>query len=349
MVAGLIFMNYITSALTYYVAWGVLVAAGHNIALTIAIDKTLTNWFIRKRGIALGMRLVLAGIGGVIVLPVVTSLIIAEGWRTTCLIWAGVMFVGIPILAFFIKQKRPEHYGLLPDGATVDSAVETDTRAILDRGVQYAASFQETEFTLRQAMKTRAFLFLLLSWACYIFIIGSFQVHCIPFLTDLGIDQTEAGNMMAIMVFFMIPSRFISGFLVDRVRKERLNYLSMGAFLLQAIGITAFLLHQTVPMIYVLLIFYGFGTGGPTLLQLAIGGRYFGRKAFASIQGTAILFSAPVALFAPIYTGWVYDTTGSYTTAFIIFVALAVVAALLMLFLRPPQMPETTADVSRFM
>ena len=346
---GLLLMNFINSPWAYYVTWGVLIGIGGNLANTIAIDKALTNWFIKKRGLAFGVRFVIIGICGVIVLPVVTWLVTTEGWRTTCLVWAGVMFVGIPLAWYFVKQRRPEYYGLLPDGATIESGEEADIDTMIDRGVEYAASFQETEFTIRQAMRTQAFWLVTISWIFFLIVFGGFNIHCIPFLTDIGIDPTVAGSMMAMMVFFTIPARFLGGFLSDRIRKERLHLLIAGSFLLQAAGIVAFLAHQSITMVYVMLILYGLGSGAPTPLRLTMGGRYFGRKAFASIQGTSMMFGAPASFIAPIYAGWIWDNTGSYTTAFITFAVLATLAASLMCLVRPPKAPAEVTDIHKFM
>ena len=346
---GLVLMNFITSQWAYYLVWGVIIATGTNLALTIAVDKALADWFIKKRGLAFGIRFVLIGIFGVIVLPIVTWLVTTQGWRTTCLIWAGVMFAGVPLSWYFVKQRRPEYYGLLPDGAKVESGSKAGIDAVIDEGVEYAASLEEVEFNLRQAMRTPAYWMIVMSWACTSLVVGGINIHIIPFLTDMGIDPIAAGGMMAMMVFFTIPSRFLVGFFADRVRKERLQFLLAGAFLCQAIGIIAFLSNQTIAMMYVFLILYGFGHGATTPLKLLMGGRYFGRKAFASIQGTSMMFAAPLSLIAPVYAGWIYDTTGSYITAFITFAALATFAAFLMSLIRPPKPPTQVTDVRKFM
>jgi len=259
------------------------------------------------------------------------------------------MFTGVPLSWYFVKQKRPEYYGLFPDGATIESGSEADIDAMVDKGVEYAASFQETEFTLREAMRTPAYWLIIIAWLFAMIVVGGLNIHLIPFLTDMGLDATVAGGMLAMMVFFTIPARFLGGFLADRVRKDRLQFLVAGAFLCQAIGITAFLLNQSIAMVYVFLILFGFGSGAPTPLRLIIGGRYFGRKAFASIQGTSSVFTAPLGLLAPVYAGWVYDTTGSYITAFILFAALVTFAAFLMCLVRPPKPPAQVTDVRKFM
>jgi len=126
--------------------------------------------------------------------------------------------------------------------------------------------------------------------------------------------------------------------------------LVAGAFLLQAIGISLFLLNQSIAMVYVFLILYGFGNGAPTPLRLTMGGRYFGRKAFASIQGSSMVFTAPVGLLAPVYAGWVHDTTGSYISAFILFAVLSALAAFFMCLMRPPKPPaQVTTDIRKFL
>ena len=347
--SGLLLMYFIRSAWAYYLVWGVITAIGMNLALTIAVDKALTDWFIKKRGLALGIRFVIIGGCGVVVLPIVSWLVTTYDWRVTCLIWSLVMFTGVPMMWRFVKQKRPEYYGLLPDGVKVESDESTDLNTMIDRGVEYAAEYDEIEFTLRQALKTPAYWLITLSWIFAMAVAGAINTHCIPLLTDMGIDENVAGGMMAMMVFFTIPARFIAGVLADRVRKDRLQFLVAGTFVFQALGIGIFLLHQSVVTAYVLLVLYGFGTGAPTPLRLTMGGRYFGRKAFASIQGTSMVLTSPVALLSPVYAGWVYDSKGSYIPAFTAFVVMILIAAVLMCLMRPPKPPEQVTDIRKFL
>jgi cyanate permease len=328
------------------VAWGVLAGVGLNIGLTIAVDKTLTDWFIRKRGLAQGIKFGLIGVGGVVAIPIVTWLVTSQGWRTTCLLWGIIMLAGTPLIWLFVKQQRPEYYGLLPDGARVESGLEASINGMIDRGIEYASSLQETEFTLREALRTRTYWFLAIAFSVQTMIIGGFNIHTIPFLTDMEIDPAVASGMMAMMVFFTIPGRFLGGVIADRIGKSRLQFLLAGAFFLQAVGIGTFILNQSMPALYVLLIFYGFSSGACTPIYLVILGRYFGRKAFGSILGSAFLFRAPISLVAPIYTGWVYDTRGSYIMAFSLFAALAAAATLLLLSVRAPRLPSTGIDIT---
>jgi MFS family permease len=346
---GLALMNFVNSLWQYILVWGIIVGTGHNLGFSLAIDKSITLWFVKKRGLAFSMRFVLTGILGVIVLPIITWLVTTQGWRMTNLIWAGVIFAFLPLLWFFVKQNRPEYYGLLPDGAKTEAGPEADREAMIDKGVAYASSIGEMEFTLRQALKTRALWLLVVGWAAGSIATGGITIHLIPFLTDMGIDPIAASGMMAMMAFFYIPSRFLAGFLGDRVRTDHLRFLLAGLFLIVAVAITAFLLNQTIAMVYVFLILYGFGSGAGIVVRILILARYFGRKAHGMIHGTTNMLGTPLGFLAPVYSGWVYDTTGSYTNAFITFAVLATVGAFLICLVRPPKAPAEVTDVRKFM
>jgi MFS family permease len=338
---GLVFMNYVTEPWHYYVAWGVLVGIGYNLALTIALDKVLVTWFVKRRGMALGIRFTVIGICQVAVVPVLTWLVVTYGWRTTCLVWAVIALFCVPIAVLIIKQGRPEQYGLLPDGVSPGTEKEYDKDILTQKGTEYAEGFQEKEFTLRQAMKTQAYWLTCLAWAVNTLVAGGFGIHVVPFLTDIGISQTAAGGMLSVMVFFTIPSRFVAGWLADRLPSDRMQFIAAAAFFLQGAGIAAFLIHPSVSMAWVLLILYGFGNGAPTPVRLTMGGRFFGRKSFASILGSTMLVIAPVSMVSPVYAGWIYDRTGSYDIAFLTFAVLLGVSVILVSLVRPPKLPES--------
>ena len=344
---SLLLMNFVDSLWAFYIVWGVMLGTAHNFATTIPLDKAITNWFVKKRGTALSIKWVFSGLSGALVLPLIAWLITIQGWRMTCVIGGLVMgLIGLPLTWFCFKQHRPEYYGLLPDGATVEEEA-ADADRMIDKGVEYAAEVQEVEFTLRQAMRTPTYWLIVAAHASLGLVMGAINVHLIPFLTDIGIDPLAAAGMMAIMILASLPARFVGGFLADRMRKSHLRFLLGGAYLLQAIGIAIFLLNQTIAMIYVWFIVYGIGMGAGFTVFVAMVARYFGRKAFGSIQGSKMLFMAPFGVIAPIYAGWVYDTTGSYITAFTLFVALLTFASVLMSLTPPPKPPAQITDVTK--
>jgi nitrate/nitrite transporter NarK len=173
------------------------------------------------------------------------------------------------------------------------------------------------------------------------------SIHCIPFLTDMGVDPIKAAGMMSIWITASLPTRFIGGWAADRLKINQLRYLTSLAYFLQAAGVVIFLKYQSISIVYVWFILYGFGQGLVTSVNPLIRGRYFGRKAYGSISGISSLIMTPIGVAAPIYAGWIYDTTGSYVHAFGQFSVLLGVSTVLALFVLPPKPPAQIGDVRK--
>ena len=344
---SLVLMYFVNSLWAYYVVWGVLVGTGANIALSIPVDTAISNWFVKKRGAALSIKWVFSGLSGVIVLPLIAWLITVQGWRMTCVTGGLVMgLVGLPLAWFFLKQRRPEYYGMLPDGAT-KATEDTGTDGMIDIGVSYAAEVQEVEFTVKQVFKTRVFWLLVAINAVNALVSAAINIHTIPFLTDIGIDPVKAAGVMVILIGASVPARFVGGMIADRVSTGNMRYLLAGSYLLQTVGSAIFLLEPSMLTIYVWFILFGIGLGAAYVLNPLMRARYFGRKAFGTIHGTTSMILAPFGFLAPIYTGWVYDTTGAYTGAFTLFAILLAVATVITFLAWPPKPPETITDVRK--
>ena len=117
---------------------------------------------------------------------------------------------------------------------------------------------------------------------------------------------------------------------------------------MEALGFVLFLLNQTIAMVYAWFIVFGIGRGLATGITHPLRARYFGRKAYGSIQGVSRAAMAAVGIGAPIYLGWVYDSTGSYVSAFTLLTALITFGAVVMFLARPPTPPAEITDVRRF-
>ena len=246
-----------------------------------------------------------------------------------------------------MSDTNLKHLEKIKDSIDKSNALtEEEKSEMIDRGIGYASSFQETEYSFRQAIRTGTYWLLFIGFSVHFISINGFTMHIIPFLTDMGITRTTASSMMQMMVFLTIPSRFFGGIIADRIRKGRLKFLLVGTFWLQVIGISIYLLNQNVVSVYAWLVCYGLSSGTITPVVLLILGRYFGRKAFGSILGSVLAFTAPLGLLAPVYCGWVHDTTGNYINAIITFGALALLSTITMLFVRAPRQPAAD-DIGR--
>lgn len=208
-------------------------------------------------------------------------------WRTACTVGGIVMgVIGLPIAFFLIKPRRPEYYGLLPDGASIAQEVQTNQEKMLERGIQYAAEVKEVEFSRRQAMKTRTYWLIFLSQSIPQLVAPVMNIHCIPFLTDktgMNLDPIEAAGIMAMMLFTGLPTRFVGGWIADRISINHVRFILTVSYSLQALSVFLFLMHQTLVMVYVWFILFGLGQGLMFAVGPFISSRFFGRKAIKSI------------------------------------------------------------------
>lgn len=349
---GLILLYFMNSLWQFLLLWGFVVSFGFNLGMLGPLEAAIVNWFVKKRGFASGIVRATLGFGAFVVPTFMTMLLIQYGWRTAFLI-AGLLtwIICIPLTWFWVKPHRPEFYGYLPDGVAVDADDGEAGGAMVRVGQEYAArETGEVEFTLRQALRTRAFWVFRISRFFRTLVGPVVSVHLIPHLIDMGIDPVMAAFAGSLYSLVRVPFSLLGGIITDRVSTHRLKYLWVVANSLRCLGIFVLIYADSLPLIFLFSLFYGIGHGLATGVSGPIRGRYFGRKSYASVSGVAAMINIPTDIFAPIYVGWMYDTTGSYIVAYQQAVAMLCVGILAMFFANPPKKkPEAVSDVEKFL
>jgi MFS family permease len=347
---GLVLMYFINSLWSFYLVWGLIVSLGINSGMLGPFEKALADWFVKRRGLAMGISRFALGLGGALVPFLMTYLIIIYGWRTSFMI-AGVfsLIIGLPLVWFFIKSRRPEYYGLMPDGKVISPKNSNNEEQMLTSGQEYAATFGEQELTAREALKTKAFWIICIYNMLMSLSVSAVNVHQIPHLIDLGFNPIAAAGAFGFTIFMSVPARIPAGFLSDRFKANSLKYIWIVSVAFVGVGILFLTLATNIWMIYLSAIFYGLGLGLRTGSRGPLMARYFGRKGFASIRGLSAIISLPISFSAPIYIGWIYDVTNSYSIAFSQTLILVLAALICLLFLDPPkQMKKKATDIEDF-
>jgi MFS family permease len=134
-----------------YVTIGVMVGAGSVCLGYSGQSLFLPNWFIRRRGLAMGIAFAGVGIGSVTLLPWVQYIIEQTGWRTACTAM-GLMVLIVLAPINLLLRKRPEDVGLLPDG---DAAPHPSAAKPVSNVVDPV--WVATEWTLPRALRTARF------------------------------------------------------------------------------------------------------------------------------------------------------------------------------------------------
>ena len=350
MAIGFLALSRVNSLPMLYIVFLSLLATGSSFGTNRPVQVAVANWFIRRRGRAMGLLATGNAIGGSIVF--LFALVIATfGWRTGA-VFAGfvVWGVGFP-LAWMIRHK-PEQMGLLPDGdrVTEETGVtpvagegsstprEGQAPALKPRHFWMSDPRPEIELTVWQALRTRAFWLMAVAWAIWAAIPGITTVHIAPFLAEeLDLDYVVALGALSFFVFASIFGRLGVGFLAEFVN---IRFLVAILLVAQGAGILLFSQVQTLAEVPFYVTIFAVPYGGLIAIRPVLQGYFFGRKEFGTIGGFLQFVDLPASVLAPIWVGWLADTlSGGYRIGFQIIAATLVVSAVCILLTRRPRPP----------
>jgi MFS family permease len=320
---GYMAMIYVDSPFMLYLIYGGVLSIGYNMGFTHGLSTLITNWFIKKRTRAMGLYALAAGIGGALIVPLISKSMVLYGWRTTAIL-CGLAFWVVGLPASYLFRNSPEEMGLLPDGLSPGDYVDPET------GESKAVN-AEPEISTKDALKSVTFRRLLLAESLRTFLLGSIVLHQIPHLVSIGLSADTAGGILGMMIFASIPGRVLFGFLGDRIKKNKLLAATM---IIQGIGVLVLAFASSIIHVYAFVVIYGLTYGGCIPLLMAFRGDIFGRKNFAQMSGIMSPFRMIGNVVGPVLAGYLFDVTGSYKVAFVSFAALAVMSGVSFYFVK---------------
>ena len=162
----------------------------------------LPNWFVRRRAMAIGIAFSGVGIGAMVLLPWLQTIIIEHGWRASC--WAmGLLVILVLGPINVLVRRRPEDMGLLPDGGKPGSVNE---RKRSQAGIVDSA-WAATEWTLARALRTARFWWIVIGYFCALFAWYAVQVHQTKYLVEVGFGPLVAAWALGIVSAAGIPGQ----------------------------------------------------------------------------------------------------------------------------------------------
>ncbi len=346
---GLCLMYFVNSLWMYLIVWGIIVSIGFNLGMWGPLSAAIGNWFVKKRGLATSLARAIIALGDSFIPILVLTLIMQFGWRTAALVSGLVTWgLGLPLTWFFVKPRRPEFYGLMPDGEKIDGEMAKDKDKLIRAGQEYGArATGEVEFTMRQAMRTKAFwVGVFAAWPERI-ASPLLTAHLVPYLVSRGLDPVAATSTLGFMMLVNIPGRLLGGIMSDRLSRNRLKYIRIVARYTEWFGIIFLAFATNIWMAYIYSVLRGFGHGMWVGSNSQLITRYFGRKSYATITGTQQMIGIPIGALAPIYVGWLWDTTGSYSIAFTQGIIFWFIGSAAWYFYNPPKQVDVISDVSK--
>jgi len=301
---GYALMSVIEASWQLYIFYGIILGTGVGFGF-LPVTSTVSRWFVKRRGMALGITMAGIGIGTLVLAPFTQFLITKFDWRTSYLILAGLVVV-IVLPASRLMRLNPSEKGLLPYGvggiATASKQHDNSPSSAVD-------------FSLKQAIRTSQFWLLSVMYGSYSFAVQMVMVHLKAYAVDFGIVEMTAVAALGLIGAGNITGRIVTGSLSDKIGRRACFFI---AYLLMAVMLLWLIKARQAWQFYLFSIAFGFGHGSLVPLFPAVIGDWFGTKFHGSIFGMLGIGLGIGGAIGPLLAGYIYDTKGSYSIAIII-------------------------------
>jgi OFA family oxalate/formate antiporter-like MFS transporter len=308
------------------ITYSLLFSLGTGAVYTV-VNSTASRWFVKKRGLAVGITSSGGGVGAIIIAPFATFLISSLDWRAAFVVMGFISWISMVALSTLLL-KDPQDIGRLPDGAE---------SGLLKGAIPRKENDPEpTDLTLIEACGMQQLWLLGFAW---LFISSSLHmifIHIVPYAVDRGISPMDAAFILSLTGLSNMPGRLVLGRLSDVVGRKALAIMCS---LVQFAVVLLLVWISELWMLYLFAIAFGFLWGGSSAIITVLIVDLFGTRSLGAIMGMISGGWSIGAAIGPAIGGYIFDVSGRYSGAFGIGAAAFLTAAcLLALIKRIPTM-----------
>lgn len=309
----------------------------------IVANSAVNNWFVEKRGKALGLATSGVSASGAVA-PYLALMVLGSAgleWSFV-IIGATILFVGP--LAFLIVRNRPEDQGLLPDGASLDEEIcslgedqlHKPVRGGIDEsGNVLVGAERAGTWTPGMLVRTAAFWRVGLAYGLVMIGVVGVMSQLKAHFTDTGFDDRTATLLMSGTALLGAFGKYFWGALCDRYDSSKVAATLMT---LGGVGLSMIFLKDSLPFLILFILIFGLAMGGVMSTFPVIIAELYGRYSFASVARFVAIFLV-LEVLGYVIAGQSFDRTGSYNTAYAVFLVLDLVAVVLVIGAKKPGRP----------
>ncbi len=326
LVLGMSLTFFMNQSWQLIIIWGGIIGLGASLFLTVLSPYVANHWFVKRRGLAVGILTASTATGQLILLPVLAIIIDHYSWRWAIGFILLLSIVMLIIIAIFIKNK-PQDLGLTPYGQ--DEIFENPHVQLKKNPISMAFN------GLLEAVKVKTFWLLAGSFfICGLSTSGLIGTHFVSYCISFGIPLVTAASLLSFMGVFNLLGTTASGWLSDRFDNRWLlfwYYLLRGASLL----LLPYALAQgSFVLLTIFTIFYGLDWIATVPPTISIARQTFGVQKSSIIYGWIFASHQAGAAVAAYGGGLIYKFFNSYTWAFFLAGAFCALASLFVIIVK---------------
>ncbi len=316
---SLVLTSQTNSVWQLFITYSLLSAMGTG-AIYVVPTSTVSRWFHKKRGVALGIAGSGSGLGMVIMAPFATYLISSYDWRIAYIV-VGLIAWSIVIPASWLLKRDPHEIGAVPDGVKSPPADKESE----EKGIK------SIDFSLLQVFKTRNFWLILFIWLLFASCLLLVMTHLVPHATDIGFSFSEAAGILSLLGGSAIAGRPLMGIMSDKIGRRItpiIGTLMLGGAMLWLIWA------EELWMLYLFALVYGFAYSGLSSSMGALIADVFRLDNIGAIFGVLEIGWGIGSALGPAMGGLIFDSRQSYSVAFLIGAFFMLITSLLIALIR---------------
>jgi MFS family permease len=336
--AGLLLSSIVQTFWQFVLVRCSLVIAGEALLGSLVINVTIAQWFVRKRGRAMGIANLGTGIAKLAIPLIAAWLFVLIGWRGTWAVFGTIapLLVVAPALIFI--RRRPEDMSLRPDGEVPHQRSEASPTGQRSSITQPRSASREAVWSRSEVLRLPVFWLLVVTFGIASVGIAGLNLHIFSYVTDIGYSPLIAASFMSTIAVTQLGSTLVWGVLADRFDLRKVSCIQ---FLIQGLGLVIAIASVDIRLVYLGFFLYGTGLAGSFVLREVIWANFFGRASLGKVRGLSLFFSHLFAASGAPFFGFLHDRMGSYIISFTIFSCALFTSAFLILFAKPPMKPPS--------
>ncbi len=323
--AGLALTFIMESEWQLILIWGIIIGLGSGLFLTVLSTQVANRWFVKRRGLAVGILTAATATGQLILLPVLAALIERYSWEAAVLLILALSIIMLVIIAILMRSY-PRDIGVPPYG---QEELESEASPSMGNPFKIAVS------ALVEGLRAKEFWLLAGSFfICGLSTSGLIGTHFISYCISFGIPVLTAASLLSFMGIFDLIGTTVSGWLSDRFDNRWLLFWYYSLRGVSLLCLPFALESGSYTWLMVFAIFYGLDWIATVPPTIGLTRQRFGIQKSAMMYGW-IMAAHQVGAGVAAYTGGVFYTVfGSYTWAFILAGGFCALASLFVILIR---------------